>query len=241
MHREDLFMPLTGTLVNFAAIIIGGAVGLAFRKGLPQKYMNAVLYIIGLTVIALGVKYVIDSEQILVVIVSAILGTLAGTALRLDERLKSLGDFMQSHIHIGGDRFSEAFTTSTLLFCIGAMAITGAIQGGLQGDHSILYLKSVMDGVVAVFFASALGVGVLFSALPVLIYQGAIALGAAQLAPVLDMAVIPEMSAVGGIALMALGLGLADIKKYKVANILPSIFLPILIYPLIQALTGLIP
>lgn len=233
-------MPLTGTLVNFGAIIIGGSIGLLFRKGLPQKYMNAVLYVIGLVVIALGVSYVIASKQILVVIISAIIGTLVGTALHLDERLRTLGDFMQAHIRIGGDRFSEAFTTSTLLFCIGAMAITGAIQGGLQNDHSILYLKAVMDGVVAVFFASTLGVGVLFSAIPVLLYQGAIALGAAQLAPVLDMAVIPEMSAAGGIALMALGLGLADIKKLKVADMLPSIFFPILIYPLIQALTGLI-
>lgn len=232
-------MPLTGSLVNFAAIILGGAVGLLFRKGLPQKYMNAVMYTIGLVVIALGIKYVIDSEQILVVIISVIVGTLLGTALRLDERLRTLGDFLQSHIRIGGDRFSEGFTTATLLYCIGAMAITGAIQSGLQNDHSILYMKAVMDGVTAVFFASALGVGVLFSAIPVLLYQGVLALGAAQLAPVLNMDIIPEMSAVGGIALMALGLGLAEIKKLKVADILPSIFFPILIYPLIQAITGL--
>jgi len=232
-------MPLTGTLVNFAAIIIGGAVGLLFRKGLPPKYMNAVLGVIGLVVVALGIKYVFDSQQILVVIISVIVGTIVGTALHLDERLRTLGDYLQSHIRIGGDRFSEGFTTATLLYCIGAMAITGAIQGGLQNDHSILYLKAVMDGVTAVFFASTLGIGVLFSAIPVLIYQGAIALGAAQLAPVLNMAIVPEMSAAGGIALMALGLGLADIKKLKVADILPSIFFPILIYPLIQALTGL--
>lgn len=232
-------MPLTGTFVNFAAIIIGGAVGLLFRKGLPQKYMNAVLYVIGLVVFALGVKYVLAGQQVLVVIISVIIGTLIGTALHLDERLRSLGDFLQSHIRIGGDRFSEAFTTATLLYCIGAMAITGAIAGGLQNDHSIIYLKAVMDGVTAVFFASTLGVGVLFSAVPVLLYQGAIALGAAQLAPVLNMAIIPEISAAGGIALMALGLGLTEIKKLNVADILPSIFLPLLIYPLIEALTGL--
>ena len=232
-------MPLTGTLVNVVAIIIGGAVGLLVRKGLPPKYMSAVLSVIGLVVIALGINYVIESQQVLVVIISVIVGTLVGTALHLDDRLKTLGDFLQSHIRIGGDRFSEGFTTATLLYCIGAMAITGAIQGGLQNDHSILYLKAVMDGVTAVFFASTLGVGVLFSAIPVLIYQGAIALGAAQLAPVLNMAVVPEMSAAGGIALMALGLGLAEIKQMKVANILPSIFFPILFYPLIMALTGL--
>lgn len=232
-------MPLTGSLVNFAAIIVGGAAGLLFRKGLSQKYMHAVLSVIGLVIVVLGVRYCLASEQVLVVIISVILGTIVGTALRIDDRIRVFGDYLQEHIRIGGERFSEAFTTATLLFCVGAMAITGAIQGGLQNDHSVIYLKSVMDGVVALFFASSLGAGVLFSAFPVLLYQGAIALGAARLSPFLPADVITEMSAAGGVALIAMGLGLAEVRKFKVGDILPSIFAPIAVCPLVQALTGI--
>lgn len=232
-------MPLTGTLVNFAAILVGGGIGLMFRRGLPQKYMQALLWALGLVVFALGVSYVLESQQVLVVIISVILGTLLGTVLRLNDRLQNLGDWMQGHVRIGSGRFSEGFATCTLLYCVGAMAITGSIQSGLEGDNTVLFLKSVMDGVTAIFFASTLGPGVLFSALPVLLYQGAIALGASALSNVLNMAVIPEMSAAGGVALMALGLTMTEIKQIKVADLLPSIFFPIGILPLISLLTGL--
>jgi uncharacterized protein len=232
-------MPLTGTLVNFGAIIAGGALGLIFKKGLKQKYMNAILYAIALVIFALGISYVLKSQQILVVLISLILGTLLGTLLKLNERLQNLGVLMQNNLKFGDGRFSDGFTTCTLLYCVGAMAITGSIQGGLEGDHTIIYLKSVMDGVTAIFFASTLGVGVLFSALPVLIYQGAIALAASLLAPVLDMAVITEMAAAGGVALMALSLNMMEVKKLNVADMLPAIFFPIAILPLVNLLTGL--
>ena len=232
-------MALTGTIVNFFAIVAGGAIGLLFRKGLSQKYMQALLWALGLVVFALGVSYILDSQQVLVVIISVILGTLLGTVLRLNDRLGNFGDWLQSHMRVGSGRFSEAFTTCTLLYCVGAMAITGSIQGGLQHDHTVLFLKSVMDGVTAIFFASTMGVGVLFAAVPVLLYQGAIALGASALSNVLDMAVVPEMAAAGGVALMALGLTMIEIKQIKVADILPSIFLPIAVLPLVNLLTSL--
>ena len=232
-------MALTGTLVNFGAIIVGGAVGLLFRKGLPQKYMTALMYALGLIVFALGVSYVLASKQVLAVIISVILGTLLGTVLHLNDRLQRLGDMLQGRMKFGDGRFSEGFVTSTLLYCVGAMAITGSIQGGLANDHQVLFLKSVMDGVTAIFLASTLGVGVLFSAIPVLLYQGIIALTAAALSNVLDMAVITEMSAAGGVALMALALNMTEIKKLNVADMLPSIFFPIAILPLVNLLTGL--
>ena len=232
-------MALTGTLVNFAAIIAGGALGLLFKKGLPQKYMNAILYALALVIFALGISFVLKSQQILVVLISLIIGTLLGTMLRLNDRLQKLGDLMQNRMKFSDGRFSDGFTTCTLLYCVGAMAITGSIQSGLNGDHTIIYMKSLMDGVTAVFFASTLGIGVLFSAVPVLLYQGIITLTAASLSSTLDMAVITEMSAAGGVALMALSLNMLEIKKLNVADMLPSIFLPIAILPLINLLTGL--
>lgn len=232
-------MPLTGTIVNFLAILAGGGLGLLFKKGLHAKYMNALLYAIALIVFALGLSYVLKSTNIMVVLLSVILGTLTGTALRLGDRLQALGDRLQSRMKFGDGRFSDGFVTSTLLYCVGAMAITGSIQGGLNNDHTILYLKSVMDGVTAIFFASTLGVGVLFSAVPVLLYQGAIALMASLLNGVLDMAVVTEMSAAGGAALMALSLNMIEVKKFNVADMLPAIFFPIAVYPLMNWITGL--
>ncbi len=234
-------MALTGSLVNFIAIILGGGVGLLFRRGLPKKYMLAVLHVIGLVVITLGISYVLESKQILVIIISVILGTLIGTALGLEDRLKTLGDFLQNRIRLGGEHFSEGFTGATLLFCVGAMAITGSMQSGLAQDHTILYVKAVMDGIIALFMASTLGVGVLFSAVPVLVYQGVVTLLAVYLRSYLSPDLVAEMSAVGGVALLSLGLGMAEIKKMKTADMLPGIFLPPLVAPLVSLLLSKIP
>lgn len=237
-------MPLTGTLVNFAAIVAGGGLGLLFRKGLPEKYLTAVINVIALVVLALGVSYALSGlstvAQALALIVSVILGTIAGTLMHIDSGLQRFGEAVQKRMKNAGGRFAEGFTSCTLLYCVGAMAVTGSIQGGLNGDHSIILIKSIMDGVTAVFFASTLGVGVLFSAAPVLIYQGAIALAASALSQVVDMVIITEMSAAGGIALMALSVNMLGLKKMEVANILPAIFFPIGILPLVNLLLGLL-
>jgi uncharacterized membrane protein YqgA involved in biofilm formation len=237
-------MPLTGTLVNFASILLGGGLGLLFRRGLPDKYLNATINAISLVVLALGVSYALPGlgsvEQALALVLSVILGTIAGTLMRIDAGLAKFGEGVQRRMKNAGGRFAEGFTSCTLLYCVGAMAVTGAIQGGLAGDHSILFIKSVMDGVTAVFFASTFGVGVLFSAIPVLIYQGAIALAASALSQVVDMAIITEMSAAGGIALMGLAVNMTGLKKLEVANMLPAIFLPIGVLPLVNLLMGLL-
>ncbi len=232
-------MPLTGTIVNFLAILAGGGLGLLFNKGLPARYMNALLFAISLIVFALGLSYVLKSADIMVVLLSVIMGTLMGTALKLGSRLQSLGDNLQGRMKLGDGRFSDGFVSCTLLYCVGAMAITGSIQDGLNGDPTILFLKSVMDGVTAIFFASTMGVGVLFSAVPVLLYQGAIALMASMLSGVLDMAVVTEMAAAGGAALMALSLNMMEVKKFNVADMLPAIFFPIAVLPLMRWITGL--
>ncbi len=232
-------MPLTGTIINFLAILAGGGLGLLFKKGLPARYMQALLFAISLIVFALGLSYVLKSADIMVVLLSVIMGTLAGTALKLGTRLQSLGDNLQGRMKLGDGRFSDGFVSCTLLYCVGAMAITGSIQDGLNGDPTILFLKSVMDGVTAIFFASTMGVGVLFSAVPVLLYQGAIALMASLLSGVLDMAVVTEMAAAGGAALMALSLNMMEVKKFNVADMLPAIFFPIAVLPLMRWITGL--
>lgn len=232
-------MPLTGTIVNFLAILAGGGLGLLFKKGLPARYMTALLFAISLIVFALGLSYVLKSADIMVVLLSVIMGTLMGTALKLGQRLQSLGDNLQGRMKLGDGRFSDGFVSCTLLYCVGAMAITGSIQDGLNGDPTILFLKSVMDGVTAIFFASTMGVGVLFSAVPVLLYQGAIALMASMLSGVLDMAVVTEMAAAGGAALMALSLNMMEVKKFNVADMLPAIFFPIAVLPLMRWITGL--
>lgn len=231
-------MPLTGALVNFAAILAGGGIGLLIKKGIHEKYMNAVVYGIGLVILAFGVANVLKSQDSLVLVFSVILGTLLGTLLSLDARIVKLGNTLQDRMK-GSGSFADGFSSCTLLYCVGAMAITGSIQGGLNDDHSIIFVKSIMDGVTAVFFASSLGVGVLFSAVPVLVYQGAIALAASLLAPVLGDAVVVEMSAVGGVALMALSVNMLGIKKLEVANILPAIFFPIVVMPVVKWLLGL--
>lgn len=232
-------MPLTGTLVNTAAILAGGSIGLLFRKGLSQSYMQPILYVLGLVIFVMGLSSVLETSQILIVIVSVILGTLLGTFLRLSDRLDTLAAFLQKHIHLGNGRFAEGFSSCTLLYCVGALAITGSIQGGLQNDHTLIFLKSVIDGTTAIFFASTFGVGVLFSALPVLLYQGLIALCASALSTVLSTGVITEISATGGIALMALSLNMMNIKQSKVADLLPSLFFPIGVYPLFQLILSL--
>jgi uncharacterized protein len=231
-------MPLTGALVNFAAIVLGGGIGLLFRKGFHQKYMNAVINGVALVVFGLGVANALKSQQPLVLVISVILGTLLGTLIHLDASIVKLGETVQERMK-GTGSFAEGFSSCTLLYCVGAMAITGSIQGGLNNDHSIIFTKSVMDGVTAVFFASSLGVGVLFSAVPVLLYQGAIALAASALAPVLGAAVVTEMAAAGGVALMALAINMMGIKKIEVANMLPAIFLPIGMVPLVNLVMGL--
>lgn len=233
-------MPLTGSLVNFGAILAGGALGLLFQKGLPKKYLNAVIAAVALVVFALGVSYAIQSKQVLVLIISVLLGTLVGTVLQLERGLVRFGEAMQKRLGGTQGRFAEGFVTCSLLYCVGAMAVTGAIQGGLNGDHTVLYVKAVMDGVTAVFFASTLGVGVLFSAVPVLIYQGAVALAASALSQVLDANMVTEMAAAGGVALMALSLTMLEVKRLEAANMLPAIFLPIGILPLVNWLLGLI-
>ena len=175
------------------------------------------------------------------VIVSMVLGALLGEAVDVEKRLEGLGARAQRLLAKGGDSgFAESFVTASLMFCVGAMAIVGALDSGLRGDHSTLIAKSALDGVSAVIFASAMGPGVLLSAAAVLIYQGAIALLAQYVAPFLTDAVVTEMSAVGGLLIVGIAINMFGLFKVRVGNLLPAVFMPIAVVPLMQLIEGLL-
>ena len=222
---------LTGTVVNALGILGGAAVGLLLGRLIPEKLGDAVTKGVALCVFYIGVSGMLADEDTLVMIVSMVLGVLAGELLRLDDRLCALGDGIEKRLAAHGvrGRVSEGFVSASLLFCVGAMAIVGSLESGLTGSHETLYAKTVLDAVSSVVYASAMGFGVAISAIPVLLYQGAIALGASLLSPVLTDAVIAEMKAVGSLLIVALSLNMLGLTKIKVMNAVPAVFFPILL------------
>jgi uncharacterized membrane protein YqgA involved in biofilm formation len=234
-----------GVLVNAAAVLVGGLIGLLLRGGISVRFKNIISQGLALCVLLIGILNAIKTADMMCVIVSIVLGALLGEALKIEQRLDKVGEFAQKRFAGSGDsRFSEGFVTATLLYCVGAMAVVGSLQAGLTGDASTLLAKSALDGVSSVIFASAMGPGVILSLVPLTIYQGGIALAAHIVGPVLSDPVINEMSAVGGLLIVALSLNMMELTKtrIRVANLLPAIFLPVAYLPLYQwitkALTG---
>lgn len=226
-----------GVLVNAAAVLVGGLLGLLLRGGISVRFRNIVSQGLALCVTLIGIMNAIQTKDMMCVIVSIVLGAVLGEALKIEQHLDHLGEIAQKKFASGGDsRFSEGFVTATLLYCVGAMAVVGSMQAGLTGDASTLLAKSALDGVSSVIFASAMGPGVILSLVPLTIYQGGIALAAHIVGPVLSGTVINEMSAVGGLLIVALGLNMLEAAKtrVRVANLLPAIFLPIAYLPLYQ-------
>lgn len=231
---------MIGTLINCAAILLGSALGLLLRKGMKPRVSQTVMQGIGLSVVLIGLAGALKTQNTLLVILSMVLGGVAGSLLDLDRRMNDLGAYAQRRLSRGGEAgnaFAKGFVTASLVFCVGAMAVVGALDSGIRGDHSTLIAKSALDGVAAVVFASSLGAGVMLSALPVLVYQGAIALLGSAVAPLLSDPVVGEMSAVGGLLIVGIGLNMLLDKDIKVANLLPAILVPFLYYPLCQLLT----
>lgn len=223
---------MLGTIVNAIAVILGGLVGLLFKKGLPKKLTDAVMTGIALCTIYIGVSGCLEGKNPLITVISIAVGAVIGTALDLDGRLVSLGESIEKKFKkSGGEKVSlaEGFVSSSLLFCVGAMAIMGSLQSGLAGNHQTLYTKSVMDFISSIVFASSMGVGVLFSSVAVLVYQGIITLAAGFLAPLLESGTVAEMTCAGSLLLIALGLNLLGVTKIKIMNYIPAIFLPILL------------
>lgn len=222
-------MILLGTIANAGAIIIGGIAGSFFRKGISERFSNIIMSVLGLFTLVLGMMFAVDTQNALVVIFSLVIGSVIGEWIDIEKRMNDLGDYVQGKLNSGEGSFSKGFVTASLLFCVGTMSIMGSLQSGLMNNHNILLTKSILDGTISVVFASTLGIGVVLSSLPVLVYQGSIALLASSVAPYLSEAVITEMTAVGGVLLVGMGINLLEIRKLKVGNMLPAIFLPIIL------------
>ncbi|WP_026573821.1 DUF554 domain-containing protein [Bacillus sp. UNC438CL73TsuS30] len=220
-------MFLLGTLVNGALIIIGSLIGKLLNR-IPESMKTTVMYAIGLSVMVLGLQMGLKSENFLIVILSLVIGAVIGELFKLEEKLNDLGHWLESKVGSNGKgSISEGFVTATLIFVIGAMAIIGALDSGIRGDHDVLYTKSIIDGFTALILTTTLGIGVLFSAVPVLLYEGLIALFATQIDRFVPQALmdqfIVEMTATGGVMIFAIGLNLTGMIKIKVANLLPGI------------------
>ena len=222
---------MLGTLVNTAAVLVGSCIGLLFRKGLPERFGQVIMKGLGLCVMYIGVKGALKGENEIIAIRSIAVGAVIGELLRLDERLEKLGGWIERKCKKREDdktSVTEGFVSASLLFCVGAMTILGSLESGISGDHSTLFLKSILDFTCSIIYASTLGYGVIFSAATVLVIQGSITLLAGWIAPVLTETVILEMSCVGSILIIGLALNMLGITKLKTMNYIPAIFLPLL-------------
>lgn len=227
-----------GTIVNTLAVIVGSMIGIMIKGGLKQRYQEIIMQALGLATLFIGASgamsgmlKVIDNgletQGSMLLIGSLVFGALVGEFLNIELRLEQIGEWLKSKVHIKNDtHFVEGFVTSALVICVGAMAIVGALQDGLQGDPSTLFAKSILDFINVMVFASTLGIGVTFSALPLFVYQGSITLFATFLKPFLTQSVITNLSFIGSVLIFAVGINLCFDKKIKVANLLPAMIIP---------------
>ena len=230
---------MTGTWINIATVLSGGLLGLALGSRFPDKVRQTVMAGLGLVTVVIGLQMALQTKNILIVLGSLLAGGIAGELLDIDGRLNRMAASVEGRFSAGGGSgaFARAWVTTSLLFCVGPLTFTGAIEDGLTGDYHLLATKAMLDGFAALAFGSALGAGVLASAVTVLVYQGGLSLAAGAVKAALSAAMIGELSATGGILVLALGLGLLELKAIRVANFLPAL----LIAPAVVALLGLLP
>ncbi len=243
-----MFNATSGTLINAALIIVGALFGLLFKKLMPERLKNTLLQAVGLIVIFVGIggaisatltlsEGVFGTKDTLVMILAMVFGTIIGELINIEKQLDRIGAFCQKKL-VNGDAkstFAEGMVTASLIFVVGAMAVVGSLDNGIRGDNSTLVAKGIIDCITAMVLASTLGIGVMFSAVPILIYQGAISLLGVYIEPFLTDAVISQMSFTGSILIFAIGINMLWSKKVKVGNMLPAIFMPILFDLIIRA------
>lgn len=221
-------MVLLGAAVNAAAIFFGSAIGLLFKKGIPKRMQQTLTAALGLCVVFIGFKGAMDGGSLLIVSLSLVIGGLLGEWIDLDRRLNQFGAFLQKKISKNSESsFGEGFVSATLFVCVGAMAIVGAIDAGMKGDFGTYYTKALLDGVTVLIMTASLGFGCFFSGVVLLLYEGLLTLAAQFVAGFLTEQMITELSCVGSLLVLAIGLNLLKITKIKVANLLPAAFLPI--------------
>ncbi len=243
-----LAIPGVGTLVNSAAIILGCLIGLIFKRLISEKINASLMHALGLCTLSIGLIGTVcagtaiaggalASQNTMIMIISMVIGTVLGELIDIDLRLDRFGKAVEARFSSGSDgSFSRGFVTATLTVCVGAMAIVGSLNDGLRHDPSVLLAKSVLDLVICIIFASTLGIGAMFSALSVAVYQGGITLFASLLQPLLTDAVIEQMSFIGNILIMGIGLNFIYKPRIKLANMLPAVFMPVIWYGITQLL-----
>ena len=234
---------MIATIVNVVLVLLGSILGLVFKNRISSRFSATLTSALGLCVMGIGVTSMIGTNDTLCVIVCMVAGTLLGEALRIEDRLEGIGDVLRRRLlrQGGSSRFVEGFVNATVLFCVGAMAINGSMEAGMNQNYDILISKGVIDGVTSVTFAAAMGIGVAFSVVPLFLYQGGLTLIFSVVGQAMDPLVVTEMSAVGGTIIVGIALNMLGLPKEKirVGNMLPAIFLPLGYLPLAGWLGGL--
>ncbi len=218
---------MLGTVVNACAIVAGCLTGLVFKGGIAEKYKETVMHAVAMAVVLVGFKAAFASEALLVVILSLVIGSLVGEWIDIEAKLEAMGAWLDTKVPGGQGSVAKGFVTASLVFCVGSMAIVGALESGLTGNHQTLYAKAILDGIISVIFTTTMGIGVIFSALAVFVYQGSITLSATVIKPFLTPEVVAQMTSVGGLLIISIGLNMLEVTKIRVGNMLPAIFIPL--------------
>jgi len=221
-----------GSIVNALAVILGSLIGLGFGAILPERIRATVFQAIGLFTLILGAKMALETSHFLVLLISLVLGVILGELLHIERGLERMSNKLKAKFRSKNELFSEGLISAFLLYCIGSMTFVGAIEEGINDDRTLLYTKSLMDGITSILLASSLGAGVLISAIPLLIFQSILTWGAFYFESYLPAEIITELSAVGGVLIIAISLNILQIQKIKVSSLLPSLFIVIPIYHL---------
>jgi len=222
---------MLGPIVNSAAVVICTLIGVFLVKGIPERIEEIVKKAIGLSIIFIGLRGAFDNSRMLLLVISMVLGAVIGELINIDKWMNRVGAWAEKKL-IRGEQvnsrhnFSKGFVSATILFCTGSMAILGSMQSGLAGNHQILYTKSIMDGTMSIIFGASFGIGAAFSALPLFIYQGGIALASFYISDLLNPEIIREMAAVGSLVISAIGFNFLGTTEIKVANLIPAMFIP---------------
>lgn len=232
---------MIGTAINIATVVLGGGLGTVLGQRLPERIRETVMHGLGLVTLVVGLRLTTQTKNVLIVLGSVLVGAIIGEWWRIDVGLERLSEWLRRRVarfssESSLTHFTEGFVTASLVFCVGPMTILGSIQDGLRGDYTLLAIKSLLDGFAALAFASSLGMGVIFSIVTILVYQGGITLLAGLAQSVLTDAMIAEMSATGGVMILAIGLLLLDLKRIRVANLLPALIIAPAVVAVLQAL-----
>jgi uncharacterized membrane protein YqgA involved in biofilm formation len=214
---------MTGTLINVGAIIVGSILGLIFQANIPQKYVKIVFQGIGLFTLFVGIAFALKTENYLILVGSIVVGGLIGTAMKIEDWINRFSYFIKTKVKSDNSKFSEGLVSAFLLYCMGSMTILGAFEEGLGNPPNLLLAKSLMDGISSIALTAGLGIGVMFSAIPLLLYQGGLTLFANILHNHMSEVMINELSAVGGLMLIGMGLNILEITKIKVINMIPAL------------------